>query len=356
MKKILLFTWMLLAALSLSACSDPNGEPFAPEQPEQPEQPENPGNNDDSEDNEPTDPTDPTPGSNGRYLVLFASRSGNTESMANEIREQLDCDILEVEPQTPYDNDYNSMLSRAQDELAAIRQGNYPPVKTSVESFEDYDMIFVGYPIWHGSMATPMQTFLHNHADKLAGKQIALFASSGSSGISTSVSEARTQCPNAEFTETLLLTRSTLEQMESRITSWLEQLNVNNNDNNEEDMQTNTLKLTVEGKTFTATLVENTSTQALKERLAEGALSIRMSDYGDMEKVGSFGMSFPRSDQQTTTAPGDLILYQGNSFVIYYDSNSWSFTRLGKVDGVSTRAEMLELLGGKGDITITLSL
>lgn len=121
-------------------------------------------------------------------------------------------------------------------------------------------------------------------------------------------------------------------------------------------MQTNTLKLTVGDKTFTATLIENSSTKALKERLAQGSLSIRMSDYGDMEKVGSFGISLPRNDQQITTGPGDLILYQGNSFVMYYDTNSWNFTRLGKVDGITTRSEMLDLLGGEGDITVTLSI
>lgn len=346
MKKILLIPFLLFAAFSMAACGGGPEGSFAPEQPGQPV---NPGG-EDSDD----DPDVPTPGGNGRYLVLFASRSGNTERMANEIRTQLDCDILEVEPQTPYDNDYNSMLSRAQEELAAIRQGSYPPVKTSMESFEDYDMIFVGYPVWHGSMATPMQTFLHNHAEKLSGKQIALFASSGSSGIATSVNEARALCPDAEFTETLHLTRNTLEQMKSRITSWLEQLNVNNN--NEGNMQTNTLKLTVDDRTFTATLVDNSSTKALKERLAQGPLSIRMSDYGDMEKVCSFGFSLPRNDQQITTGPGDLILYQGNSFVIYYDTNSWNFTRLGKVDGITTRSGMLDLLDGESDITVTLSI
>lgn len=80
-----------------------------------------------------------------------------------------------------------------------------------------------------------------------------------------------------------------------------------------------------------------------------------MDDYGDMEKVGSLGFSLPRNDRQTTTSPGDLILYQGNSFVIYYDTNSWNFTRLEKVDGVSSRNEMLDLLGGKGEVTVTLS-
>lgn len=89
------------------------------------------------------------------------------------------------------------MLDRAQSELAAIRLGNYPAIRTSVESFELYDVIFVGYPIWYGSMATPMQTFRHEHATKLAGKRIALFATSGSSGISSSVSEAQALCTSA---------------------------------------------------------------------------------------------------------------------------------------------------------------
>lgn len=129
-------------------------------------------------------------------------------------------------------------------------------------------------------------------------------------------------------------------------------------DQNEDNMmENNTLKLTVNGETFTATLVDNSSTKALKEHLAkQGELEIRMDDYGNMEKVGSLGFSLPRNDRQTTTEPGDLILYQGNSFVIYYDTNSWNFTRLGKVDKVSTREQMLELLGGKGEITVTLSL
>ena len=149
MKKILLIPFLLFAALSMAACGGGSGEPFTPEQPEQPE---NPGGGDDSDDN----PDRPVPGGNGRYLVLYASRTNNTERVAQLIQTTLDCDMLEVEPETAYDNDYNSMLERSQEELAAIRQGNYPPVKTSMESFDDYDIVFVGYPIWYSSMATPM--------------------------------------------------------------------------------------------------------------------------------------------------------------------------------------------------------
>lgn len=129
-----------------------------------------------------------------------------------------------------------------------------------------------------------------------------------------------------------------------------------NDNENDENMETNTLKLTVNGRTFTATLVDNSSTKALKERLAQGSVSIRMDDYGNMEKVGSLGFTLPQNNSRITTAPGDLILYQGSSFVIYYDTNVWSLTRLGKVDGVTTRQQMLDLLGGSGSVTATLSL
>lgn len=146
--------------------------------------------------------------------------------MAQRIGTALGCDLIEVEPETPYDTDYNAMLERSQQEQAAIEAGNFPPVKTSVESFEEYDIIFIGYPIWYSHMATPMQTFLHEHAAKLAGKRIALFATSGSSGISTSVSDARKHCPDATYTESLLLTSGTLSQAESRVAEWLSEIGV----------------------------------------------------------------------------------------------------------------------------------
>ena len=132
--------------------------------------------------------------------------------------------------------------------------------------------------------------------------------------------------------------------------------NPGNPDNDDALMENNTLTLTVNDRSFTATLADNSATEALKERLTQGTLEVRVDDYGDMEKVGSLGFSLPRTDRQTTTVPGDIMLYQGSSLVIFYGSNSWAYTPLAKVDGVSTREEMLELLGGKGSVTLTLSL
>lgn len=120
-------------------------------------------------------------------------------------------------------------------------------------------------------------------------------------------------------------------------------------------MVTEVIQISTGDRVFTATLEDNSSAKALAAMLMQGPVEVAMSDYGDMEKVGDLGVELPRNDKMTTTSPGDLILYQGDSFVIYYDSNTWNFTRLGHVDGVTSRSEMLELLGGKGDVVVTLS-
>ena len=105
---------------------------------------------------------------------------------------------------------------------------------------------------------------------------------------------------------------------------------------------------------LTATLADNSSATAFYQLLEKGPVTIKMSDYGNFEKVGSLGTSLPRNDTQITTEAGDIILYQGNQITIYYDTNSWNFTRLGKVDGV-TQAELKKILG-KGNVTAVFEI
>ncbi len=107
--------------------------------------------------------------------------------------------------------------------------------------------------------------------------------------------------------------------------------------------------------TLAATLVDNSSAMAFYELLEKGPVTIKMTDYGNFEKVGQLGTSLPRNDTQITTTAGDIILYQGNQITIYYDTNSWNFTRLGKVVSTSstttiTQAELKKILG-KGNVT-----
>ena len=105
---------------------------------------------------------------------------------------------------------------------------------------------------------------------------------------------------------------------------------------------------------ITATLVDNSSSRAFAELLVKGPVTVDMQDYGSFEKVGTLPASLPRNDTSITTEPGDIILYQGNKITIYYDTNSWSFTRLGKVDEV-TPSELRKILG-KGIIKAVFEL
>ena len=98
---------------------------------------------------------------------------------------------------------------------------------------------------------------------------------------------------------------------------------------------------------------DNESVEALKE-LARDSLRIQMSMYGGFEQVGSIGKSLPREDHQTTTQAGDIVLYSGNQLVVFYGSNAWAYTRLGRIVDKSA-SELTELLGN-GDVAITLTL
>lgn len=123
------------------------------------------------------------------------------------------------------------------------------------------------------------------------------------------------------------------------------------NDSNDFEKDANMI-MTIGDTKVDVSWEDNDSVRELKE-LASMGLSIQMSMYGGFEQVGSIGQSVTRNDKQTTTEPGDIVLYSGNQLVVFYGSNSWSYTRLGKIN---LSDEELEKLLGNGDVTITLSM
>ena len=114
-----------------------------------------------------------------------------------------------------------------------------------------------------------------------------------------------------------------------------------------------TLHLFINDRETAVNWEDNESVKALIDLASSGPLTVQMSMYGGFEQVGSLGTTLPRNDSQTTTQSGDIVLYSGNQIVIFYGSNSWAYTRLGKVADQSP-AEMKTLLGS-GDVTVALS-
>ena len=104
--------------------------------------------------------------------------------------------------------------------------------------------------------------------------------------------------------------------------------------------------------TFTATLEDNAATSELIEMMREAPITINMNDYSGFEKVGPLGRSLTTDNYQTTTSAGDIVLYSGNQIVMFYGSNSWSYTRIGKIDDLTGWEDAL----GNGSITAVFSI
>lgn len=133
-----------------------------------------------------------------------------------------------------------------------------------------------------------------------------------------------------------------------------QQMNVPQPDTNSDTEENMVKKMTLQigNSSFTATLENNPAVDAFVEMMNDSSVIIQMNDYSGFEKVGSLGTNLPADDKQTTTHAGDIVLYNGNQIVIFYGSNAWSYTRLGKIDDLSGWEDAL----GNGDITVTFSL
>ena len=128
--------------------------------------------------------------------------------------------------------------------------------------------------------------------------------------------------------------------------------------NNETIAQTMEQKMyiTIGEETHTVTMEDNVGTRALVAALQTENIVYIAHDYGNFEKVGYIGQSFPTDNHQITTSAGDLVLYGGDNICIFYGSNSWSYTRIGKLDGLSADEVRRFVKAGEGEVSITLSL
>ena len=122
----------------------------------------------------------------------------------------------------------------------------------------------------------------------------------------------------------------------------------------EEALREDQIRITVGANSFLVTLEDNESAAALRELLCGGDLTIPASNYGGFEKVCQLGTRLPRNDRQTTTQAGDIVLYSGSQLVVFYGSNSWASTRLGRIVDKSA-GELEEILSGP-ETEITLSI
>ena len=140
----------------------------------------------------------PTPDANAKVLVAYFSATGNTENIAQHLETVLDADLYEIVPQQPYtsaDLNYGSSNSRAEQEINDPTAR--PAISGSVSNMDDYDVVFIGYPIWWGQAPKIIYTFLESY--DFSGKTIIPFCTSASSGIGGSISGIQALAPNANW-------------------------------------------------------------------------------------------------------------------------------------------------------------
>ena len=330
MKQIL----MIMAAMLLSCCSS-DSEAMA----------------------EVVSPQANTEGEIGKTLVVYYSYTGNCREIVTTLRSQIQADVLEIQPAEKglrYEANNYALGTQLLNAIKANPNdaSNYPAIDPVTTSLADYQNIIIVTPLWWSQMAAIMQTYLFQSASQMAGKHVGLIVSSHSSGISGVVSDAKRLLPDVTWMgDALWINASNHSKRASLIENWLGTL-----DFAKAQTTMNKMSITIGGQTQSVTLEDNAATKALVEKLQQAPVTVTLDSSGDFEIWGALGFSLPTSNQQITAQPGDVILYSGSNICIFYGTNAWSYTRLGKIDGLTGSELRSFLKAGETGISVTLSL
>ena len=282
---------------------------------------------------------------NPRCLVVYYSYSGVTRELAENIAEDCDGTLIEVVDHGNYPRpESQTTYNYANNERSQIDAGNWPEINTSVDNFSNWDVVFICTPLWNGKMANPMLTFLHNHAEKLAGKQVALAVTSWSSGASGVITDAHNYLPECIFLgSTLHITYNTRPQMAEKTSEWVAGILP--------DVQLpkgDKIRVVVGNKSYMATLADNATGRAFADRLP---LTLDMLELNGNEKYYYLSDALPNNPQNPGTIhAGDIMLYGTSCVVLFYETfeTSYRYTRIGAIDNPEGLAEAL----GSGQVTV----
>ena len=294
----------------------------------------------------------------GKTLVVYYSYTGNCQQIVESLTAQIEADVMRIEPadktQKYEANNYaigTALLNAIK--AAPNDASSYPAIDpVSITDLSQYQNIIIVTPLWWSQMAAIMQTYLFNYSAQMAGKHVALIVSSHSSGISGVVTDAKRLIPDCTWMgDALWINASNHSNRASLIQNWLPTLNFA-----EKQTTMNKIYITIDGQTQAVTLVDNQATKTLVEKLQQAPVTVTLNSSGGFEIWGALGFSLPTSNEQINAQPGDVILYNGSNICIFYGTNSWSYTRLGKIDGLSESELRTFLKAGESNITVTLSL
>lgn len=156
-----------------------------------------------------------------KQLIVYFSRSNNTETIANYIKDATDADIIRIEPAEAYSPIDSICGARVAIEIANdIR----PEIKTKIANLQDYDVIFVGSPLWQGSLSSPVKTLLSSY--DFSGKTIVPFITCGSQGLGHSIDDIKKLIPQSTLLEGKAIKASDVKDAKNDVTKWLNEIKI----------------------------------------------------------------------------------------------------------------------------------
>ena len=282
----------------------------------------------------------------GGVLVAYFSATGNTEGIAQHLQSVLNADLYEIVPEVPYTDED---LNYSNDSCRANQEQNDPAARPAVtgtlENPEDYDVVFLGYPIWWGQAPKIIHTFLESYG--FDGVTIVPFCTSGSSGIGSSATNLQSLAPNANW---LSGQRFSGSASQNTVASWVEGLDLPEPSG---DTQTQ-LRLTFEGGEAVIALEDNATTRDFLTMLPA---TFTFEDYAGSEKISYLTRELATEDAPASYDPqvGDVTLYApwGNLAIFYGDAGSSS--GLVPMGRVISGLELLSGMDGEFEVSISIA-
>ena len=296
-------------------------------------------------------PTDIQENTRSQAIVVYFSATGNTKALAQTIAQAANADLWEIIPEDPYtteDLNYNNDNCRANIEMN--NETSRPAISETIENIDAYDTIFLGYPIWWGTMPRIINTFLDTY--DLSDKTILPFCTSGGSGISSSVSAIKNACLNADVKKGLRGTSSTTAE---QVKEWMTE---NGYENNETDItpqisEERKIRLSWEDKEVIIAMENN---KTVDDFLSKLPMTVVFEDYNNTEKIAYLDNELVKDEEAAGCKPeaGTFALYApwGNLSVFYKE---WSYTGdlipMGEIE-----SGLEDLTSMTDDFTVTIDL
>lgn len=320
-------------------------------------------------------PTELIGGTDANILVAYFSRSGNTQipadtdaltsaslvvnadgttlgdaqQVAQRIAEETGGDLFLIQSEYTYPFDAQDTVSVGEgQDMDAYR----PSLAAHLKNMDQYDTVYLVYPIWHYTLPAPVSSFLDEY--DLSGKTVYAFSTHGGSRFADTIDKIREAEPGAEVIEGIAVpgndVAGSLQAVSDKVHEFAS--DAGTPETPVETVADGTMNVQIGEYTFTATLSDNEAARELADLLQQEPITISMREYSGFEKVGSLGQTLTTSDLQMTTQPGDVVLYNANNIVMFYGSNSWAYTPLARIDDLADWTTAL----GNGDVTVTLSM